>query len=479
MRSRRGRSGGPWTVGAGAALLAFLGVEVALILTVANGPTLDEGIYLTAGRRTLDGSGIADGYLSWFAGSLLWPVVAGLSDHVAGLAGARVAAAVFIAIGLAATWRAAVVLFGRKAGFFTALAALTTGPVIAIGHLAVVDAPAVAGLGIAFWATTELVQRDHRVWLVTAALAYAFAVLAKYPVAACGLPLLLLIAVLRRRRAAMDIVIFGAVASAILVTFFLSQRGQLGYFVGWRAENNPTFGVTRPMVAVSQAWNAGLPLLLATAGLLACRRKAVGAILLLGALLFPLYHLGTGSPVGDSKHVVFGCVFTLPLIGLLFSRIARGQFGITVAACLVVAMGALGFVQAQRLDGSWMDVGPATDYLAEHARPGDKFLIDNAWPFTRRLYAERKVSSPWAVYDVYRMQHGQNDTPICRFDWFVAAQGAGTWPRRIVRAVRACGTFRRVLLRREPVIALGRDLNFVSWEAGVEIFRNTARSGRR
>ncbi|NIV38315.1 MAG: hypothetical protein GWN58_55520, partial [Anaerolineae bacterium] len=38
-----------------------------------NGPFFDEGIYATAGQRTLEGHGYTDGYLRWFYGTLLWP----------------------------------------------------------------------------------------------------------------------------------------------------------------------------------------------------------------------------------------------------------------------------------------------------------------------------------------------------------------------------------------------------------------------
>lgn len=476
-RGRRAPS--PWSVAAGATIAGFLALQVVIVLAAANGPTLDEGIYLTAGRRTLDGSGIGDGYLAWFAGSLLWPVLAGMGDAAAGLAGARLAAAVLVTIGLVGSWRAAVALFGRRAGFFTAVAAIVTAPVVALGHLAVIDAPAVAGVGLALWAVTELARRDHRGWLVAAAIAYAVAVLGKYPAAACGVPLLLLLVLLRGRRAPTDLAIFAAIAAAVLTTYFLSQRGQLGYFVGWRAANNPTFGVTREMVAASQAWNAGLPLLLGLGGLLVCRRKGVAAVLLAGALIFPAYHLSTSSSVGDSKHVVLGCIFTLPLAGLLLARVARRPAGAAVAACATLAMGAFAVGHAQRLDASWMDVSPAADYLAAAARPGDRFLIDNAWPFTRRLYAEGKIRSPWNVYDVYRVGHRQNEVPVCRFEWFVAAQGAGPWPAALRRAVDACGTFRRVFVRRDPVTAIDRNLGFVTWDATVEIFRNAPTRRRR
>jgi hypothetical protein len=469
-RERRTRN-----VAAAAILAAFLGLELAVILTVANGPTLDEGIYLTAGRRTLEGSGGTDGYLGWFAGSLLWPSLAGLGDALGGLEGARVVAALLVTIALIGVWRAAAALFGSRAGLCTAALGAVTGPVLALGHLAVIDAPAAAGLGIALWSVAELWRRDHRSWLIAGAAAYAFAVLGKYPVAACGLPLALLLVALRGRRAAMDLTLFAAVVAAVLGTYFLTERTQLAGFVGWRTANNPNFGVTPAMVAVSQLWFTGVPLALGVAGWVACRRKAIASALLFGGVLFPLYHLATANPVGDSKHAVFGILFTLPLAGLLLSRVPRGLPGVVLATLVVGAAGTFGVAQAQRIDRAWVDVDPAARYVAAHARPGDRLLIDDAWPFTRRLYAAGKVRDPWAVVDTYRLAHRQADLPICRYDWFVAAQGAGQWPVSLRRRVAACGTFRRVFASSAPVTSLGRSLRFVTWTGHVEVFRNTRR----
>ncbi len=61
-----------------------------------RGPFMDEGIYVAAGLRTLQGHGISDNYMSWFSGSLMWPVIAALGWKAFGLAGARAAAAVCV-----------------------------------------------------------------------------------------------------------------------------------------------------------------------------------------------------------------------------------------------------------------------------------------------------------------------------------------------------------------------------------------------
>ena len=120
-----------------------------------------------------------------------------------------------------------------------------------------------------------------------------------------------------------------------------------------------------------------MPLLLGIGGWLACGRKRLATVLLLGGLLFPLYHVATGNSVGDTKHIVFGFVFLLPLGGRLLDAIAK-QSGAVLARLVAIGAGAFGSFQAERLDRAWIDLRPATDYLASHARPGQTVLANNA-----------------------------------------------------------------------------------------------------
>ncbi|MFL7790547.1 MAG: hypothetical protein AB8I69_00280, partial [Anaerolineae bacterium] len=71
-----------------------VGLWFLLCLTTLNynGPFFDEGIYITSGVRTLEGYGLSDLYLTWFGGSLLWPILAGIGYRIGGLIGARVVA---------------------------------------------------------------------------------------------------------------------------------------------------------------------------------------------------------------------------------------------------------------------------------------------------------------------------------------------------------------------------------------------------
>ncbi|HLH13511.1 MAG TPA: glycosyltransferase family 39 protein, partial [Solirubrobacteraceae bacterium] len=330
----------PWVL-----LATFLAGELAICALQLTGPFLDEGIYVTAGLRTLQGHGISDDYLSWFSGSLMWPVLAALGWKLAGLAGARAVAAVCVTIGLAGALKAAGNLFDRRVRAAAALAAVSSGPVIALAHLAVYDTLAVAFAGTAFWAMSEFLRRDDRVWLCAAALLYALAGLAKYPVLMfVGPPLVLLVVSLRERRAVMDIGLFAFVAGAVLMIYFLANREQVSAFEGFRVQDNPTFGVDATQLLYSQLYFTAVPFALALVGALLVRRRAMALALLTGVIGAPVYHLLSGDPSGDQKHVVFGLLFLLPLIGVTLSHALRGWRALLAVPALV---GLLGFAAVQ------------------------------------------------------------------------------------------------------------------------------------
>ena len=162
-----------------------------------NGPFFDEAIYITAGQRTLEGHGYTDGYLVWFAGSLLWPVLAIGGYKVAGLVGTRIVALILTTIAFVAVVRAARNLFGQKASFWTAATLAFSGPLMALARLGVYDLPALTGIALSFWAVTELGRRDNRIWLTLAAIAFTIGLFGKYPMGLMLLPILAVVFVLR------------------------------------------------------------------------------------------------------------------------------------------------------------------------------------------------------------------------------------------------------------------------------------------
>jgi hypothetical protein len=511
----------PWLL-----LGVFLAAEFAICFATPTGPFLDEGIYVTAGLRTLQGHGIADNYLGWFAGSLLWPVIAALGWKLAGLAGARAAAALCVTAGLAGMVGATGNLFGRRTRAFAALAAVTSGPVIALGHLAVYDTVAVAFTGGAFWAMSEFLRRDDRAWLLAAALLYAFAGLSKYPVLGfTAAPLVLLIVTGRGRRAALDLFLFTMVAGAVLLIYFMANRAQLIGFMHFRTHENPSFGVSTAQIAYSQVYYTAVPLLLALAGaiLLERRRRAsrshgdgsiasrsrgdrslpprppgsdsasmalerrslasrlpagrwLAPALLTGVIAAPIYHLGTGNPSGDQKHVVFGLLFILPLAGVALERAFAGRLRLLGATLLTLGLLVFAGAQVVRIDESWPDLRSSAAVLSAHVHPGERLLVNSAWVEDAYLYSRGRIDSPYDLYDVYRVKHLAKPVDVCDFQWFVAVPGGEAWPAAIREQMLRCGSFREIYAARATLTNLGSNLRFVTYTEPIEIWRNEAGS---
>lgn len=340
-----------------------------------NGPFFDEAIYITAGQRTLEGFGYSDGYMGWFAGSLLWPALAGIGFAAAGLVGTRVVALLLTTIALAAVVQAAANLFGPRAAFWTALAFALNGPLLALARLGVYDVPALVAVAVAFWAITELAKSDRRIWLAVAAAAFMVGFFSKYPVGLMLLPLLGVLFVLRRDKALLDTGIWGFVSLAVLLAFLLPAREQVAALVAWQTANRPSFGVTREMILAGILYAVAVPAVLAAGGwgvawsraaprtsarsagaahaaslqgtaapaevergrapapgnaakgallLTGARWRGLAALLLLNLALWPAYHLLSGNPVGVNKHLVFSFALAYPLVGLALSALWSG-----------------------------------------------------------------------------------------------------------------------------------------------------------
>ncbi len=457
----------------------FLAAELVVCALQLTGPFEDEGIYVAAGLRTLQGHGISDDYLSWFSGSLMWPVIAALGWKLWGLAGARAAAAVCVTIGLLGALKATGNLLGERVRAAAALAAVTSGPVIALGHLAVYDTLAVAAAGCSFWAMTEFLRRDDRTWLCAAALLYALAGLAKYPVLLfIGPPLILLVAVMRGRRAAMDLGLFVFIAGAVLLIYFLSDRTQLTAFEGFRTQENPSFGVTRSQIIYSQFYLTAVPLLLAVTGAVLISNRRIALALLSGVVGAPMYHLLTGNPSGDQKHVVFGLLFMLPLIGLTLSHALRGRRAL-VALAAIIALAGFGVVQVVRIDEGWPDLRGSAAVLDREVHPGEQLLANSSWVYAASLYSQHRINSPYDLYDTSRVAQLGDAVNVCAFGWFIEVPGGEPWPVAIRQAMQRCGGFRKVYSSSATITGLGSNLRFVTYRAPIEIWKNEAAGSGR
>ncbi len=454
----------------------FFALQVAIILSELTGPFVDESIYIAAGRRTLEGHGVGDYYLTWFAGSLLWPTIAGAADAVGGLNGARIAAAVCVTLGIWGAVRASASFFGDAVRPWTAVAALLCGAIVQLGHLAVYDALAFGALGMALAAVAELARTGERGWVILAALALAVAGLAKYPVLVFGgVPLVALILTTRRRRGLFDVAVLAFIVAAVLLVFFLPFRNQLAEFLQFRTVNNPSFGVTTAMVGYQYVYFLAVPFALALVGwACATGQRQATAPLLLGPLMPAIYHLGSHTAVGLEKHAAIAALPALPLAGKALAQawdrrwIARGALVASLAGLL-----AFSALQVTRLDRSWLDVRPAVTYMEQHVRPGQFVLADTSWPYIQYLYPSQ-IHSPADVYDIYRMRNDPPPGGACSATWYVVSSGASSWPSAVRDQIAGCRTFRPVYTEAAHTdIGLSSGLRFFHFPESVTIYRNS------
>jgi hypothetical protein len=459
-----------WVIVAG-----FVAVELWQILARLTGPFYDESIYIVAGLRTLRGYGFDDNYLSWFSGSLLWPIFAGLGFSLGGLQGARIFALFFSTITLIAMMLTTETLYGRRASFFAGLLYAISGPVLALGFFAVYDQPALAAVAVCLWALTRLKREDHRKWLVVAAMTFSLSYLSKYPIVLMIVPILGVIWSFRSNKALLDVAIFTFISVGIGMIFFMPLREQLSDWLTFMLGSNWNFGSTRESIAFAQLVFEVIPIILATGGLVLSKDKPLSSVLFLTIFLWPAYHILSGNPVSDHKHAVFGFVFAFPLIGLLLARLWEEIDG-RIWVCLIMAVSVeAGLLEVNLLNGAWPDVRAPAEYLTSQVRPTDRLLINDSWPYAMYLIGAGKVDSPWSIYDPSRLSEDLVHPNFCSFDWFVDEEGSFSWSEEVRKTIEACPGFEKVQTDTVNVTGLGKDLNFVTYPVKTVIWQNKLR----
>ena len=173
-------------------------------------------------------------------------------------------------------------------------------------------------------------------------------------------------------------------------------------------------------------------------------------------------------------------MFAYPLVGLALSTLwGRAErwivFRRVAASTLTVGLITLCAVQLARFNHEWPDARPAARYLLGEVQPGQKLLINESWPYTMYLYTTGRIDSPWDVFDVYRITHGESEIGLCEYDWFVDSQWAYQWPGYIVFQVQQCGSFEPVFTTTTSSEGMGPDLRYVQSPVKVVVWKNTAR----
>ncbi len=455
--------------------LLFVILNLCLLSFGLNGPFFDEAIYIVSGLRTFTGNGLSDNYLTWFKGSLLWPVLSGIGFEALGLAGSRLMALFFATVTLVAVSKATKNLFNSKVSFWATLALALNGPFLAISHLAVYDLPALAGIAISFLAISEFFKREKESWLIFSAIAFIIGVFAKYPSFLMITPIFGLIFYFRRRKALQDIGLY-LVAIFVVVIFFLSPiQDQVSQVISWSLQNSPTFGSHRLQILFDMFFYSFIPVILGFVSIFIFKKNKksiVLPIILFSSLaIWPCYHFFSGNPVSDNKHIVLGFLFVYPLVGITLEKMwTKNRF---ITLILVVLMAVLGFMQMRMLDYSWPDTRKGTDYLIQHVDKKDqKFLINDSWPYIASLLANDKISSPWAVHDTYSFSNNILDENICNYDWFIDEEGSFQWDISLKNQIAKCNSFEAVYTFSTHTQGLQTNLQFVTYPITTTIWKN-------
>ncbi|WP_162005757.1 glycosyltransferase family 39 protein [Dictyobacter vulcani] len=454
-------------------LLAYIIIQCVFILQRQSGPRMDEATYIVAGIRTLQGQGIQDGYLSWFAGSLLWPLLAGLGFTLKGLLLVRFTAMAFGFVTLVALYSATRNLFDARVACFTAMAFVANSTMLVLGHLGVSMSPAVALLAISLACLSQLTNHPHRFWICAAAVAFALAVITEYLAALMLLPLLGVLAYVRQDKRRTDIFLFLFLATGLFLAFLLSFQYQFGDWVSSVTNTVATPRTSRLALLMTQAYFTGIPCVIAALGFLLAGKKKLTIFLLIASVLFPLYHGLTGIAADMDGNAGFGFLFLYPLIGLVCALLWKRMFLLKFLALIVLAgLIVLGVYQYPKLDNNWPDIRQPATYLAQQAKPGDTFLINDSWSYSMYLYAQHKIKAPDAVLNNYQITHSKAKINICQYNWFVETKWSNSWPATITKQLRACKNFVPVYFYEQKDTALKSNFQILKYTDTVTIWKN-------
>lgn len=454
-----------------AVLAIFLLVQIGFIILTNRSLFIDEAIYAAAGYRTLAGQGTNDGYLIWFAGSLLWPVISALSHTILGVQGIRLVSVILITISLLFTYLSTKNIFNEKTALWTMVLLTLSGLVQSLAHLGVYDAPAILGITFSFWAITKLAKNDNRKYLVLAAIGLAFAFICKYPTGLMAIQLGSLIWIIRKHRSMTDLVIYAFVTIGVILFFMYPVHEQAGLWFSWSSANKPSFGLSRNIIFFQVLfygfvyWLA-MPICLVKSKI-NIQLKIWSASSL---LMWPLYHLVSGNPVSMAKHFVLGFVFATPLLGDLFAKLWTTSKLKTIF--LLTLITTIGIYQIYILDQSWPDTSKSSAYILENTWVGKTYLIDNSWPYIFDLLVSRNISTPWSVFDPYRIAHGEYQGNICNFSWFVKTDPLTSWSKPTLDQISDCENFKKVYTETQTLVGMGKEWRFLNYPVTVEVWKN-------
>jgi len=416
--------------------------HIAISLTMNNIADHDEALYIMVGRQLLvegafGNTIISGGFLS--GTPYVYPIIAGLFDAQAGLAGARAFSLIVMLLAICNIYYFTYDLFGkRQIAILGAIVFATHPSIIFMSHYATFDAMALSMLTIAIILAIRASHGKGYVSVILCGLYILLAGMSKYAVLAFA-PLVAAVMfwqTLRRVGLARAIFYTGTITIIPLIgigallyfdpyvrqgmLFTTTEREAMGflepnlmfsYIMDWSGSSlliaiialiaylffnpfqlNPNIRLPRWFPMKLRAWIDLNPLIL---------------VLAISVFIAPVYHLYKAEATSLQKHLGYGFIGGAPIIGFLLAAIGQIRddtlpnirWGITLA--LVAMLYAVGIPQGQAFTTAWSyDIGSIQAVL----RSDSRILADADDFFCYNLHGGACEKSNWT--SLYGMDYG-------------------------------------------------------------------------
>jgi 4-amino-4-deoxy-L-arabinose transferase-like glycosyltransferase len=378
-----------------------------------NTPFADEAIYVTVGEEALSGI-YTQNAPTWMFGSYIYPAIAAITNHLAGITGLRILSAVLSTITAVFIFLGTAHLFSRQAALWATLIFGLTGSAINMGQFAVMDALAIPLLAMALYSLVTAdpgMKRGAHNYLLAAAICFSLSVLTKY-ISILYLPAFVLIGLalyMSQGRFIGPVItlflcpvifILGAYLAYYLVELAVLITSRPPYVFDWTGD----WGIVQALWV--EIGGVMLIVLLTVAMKIVSWRQIFFAktsaqtkpavllsfsfisLLGLSILAAPLYHLATGNSQALWQHSLYSLVFLAPLAGYGVATIVsqirsrRGQWatyyriiGATITVVGLVWYVNYGLNRYWGFQHSWPDVSGVVKYVASRGLAEDDHVL--------------------------------------------------------------------------------------------------------
>lgn len=424
------------------ALAAYAAIQLVVVFVFANGPFTDEAIYVTAGKRILEGFAFQKEhpdyfYWKWFQGSpFLWPPLAAIGYSFGGIVGSRSLAIALSTCSLALFFFAWRRQLGEREALAASVVLAVNSHFFSLGHFAVYDTLALVFLVASIAALMHARNSQSDVPTALSALLFAIAVMSKYGFA-IALPGIWALWLLDGKRGLRRASLYSAIVALLVCGYCLSTFGTpFPSSFSWYLAHDSL--LSREAVARKLLNEISPVLAMWAVGLWLCtngQRLKMALATILPTVLVIGGHVAVGGDVSAQKHLVIAVLFLSPLAGKAFARVYASR-GVAVGSLLLLALAANGGHLWFTTEHSWPDPTPVSDFLLSRWNKGDALVAEDAWSHRMPLYMERKIDSPFDVFDAWNIDHGRRD--LCQERWHIGKTIDGQGDRVTAIAER-CG----------------------------------------